>query len=695
MEMRVDVLKAFFGNFTTLSDIQEKAIPILLKDEDAVLRAPTASGKTEATIAPLVSKYFQELKSASGVKIIITSPTKALVNDLEKRLEIPLSRLGITVGVKHGDRNSLARRIAPSILITTPESYDVMVGERREAIIGCQVVVIDEIHQLFNTQRGLQIAISINRHQLANLAPIRVVGISATSSNALSLWRFFRPQNSVIEVNSDKGRNLETYIRYLNSNEQLMELLSRQPNSKVLIFCNSKNEVSELATKAEKYFRGQRRVFGHNADLSKSERERVEQQFSEFPAAICVATSTLEIGIDIGDIDLVVQYGIPRSWQSLGQRLGRGNRRTGQIVGLLCVPTHSRTPIFDRLAFVPLLSLLGVNPSESDGASLIYGAAIQQLCSEVEARASYLGINTIKKIFSPWPHLTEDWLYETLDELTKAGYLVKHGIHNKWGPGPKTHEARDLLSLWVNFGDEGSSIQVYSGPNHVGSMSGRNFHQLTTGAVFSLGSRNFQVKSAPSRNRVSVVQTGGSATFKIKTGAFDSLELPDLIDRTRNDLLEIDFEPLIHGNEARKWISGFQVEAKKLVELGTVIRIPHNGQWAHITFAGRSMNSGIASIFGCTSYSSIAVFGPKEIRWNDLPEKLVEVTDKIQLFRDGTGSKWQRLLNPEYRNDEDVSLLLANSCAHKILARLRKSKAKDLELEKNSQIRDWLNEGFN
>ncbi len=131
------------------------------------------------------------------------------------------------------------------------------------------------------------------------------------------------------------------------------------------------------------------------------------------------------------------------------------------------------------------------------------------------------------------------------------------------------------------------------------------------------------------------------------------------------------------------------------MEPGTVIRIPHNGQWAHVTFAGRSMNSGIASIFGCTSHSSIAVFGPKEINWNDLPEKLVEVTEKIQLFRDGTGSKWQRLLNPEYRNDEDVSLLLANSCAHRILARLRKSKAKDLELEKGSQIHDWLSEGFN
>lgn len=694
MEMRIDVLKAFFGNFTSLSEIQEIAIPILLKNEDAVLRAPTASGKTEATIAPLVSKYFQELKSASGVKIIITSPTKALVNDLEKRLEIPLSRLGITVGVKHGDRNALARRIAPSILITTPESYDVMVGERREAIIGCQVVVIDEIHQLFNTQRGLQIAISINRHQLANAAPIRVVGISATSSNALSLWRFFRPQNSVIEVNSDKGRNLETYIRYLKSNEQLMELLSRQRNSKVLIFCNSKNEVSELATKAEKYFRGQRRVFGHNADLSKSERERVEQQFSEFPAAICVATSTLEIGIDIGDIDLVVQYGIPRSWQSLGQRLGRGNRRTGRIVGLLCVPPHSRTPIFDRLAFVPLLSLLGVNPSESDGASLIYGAAIQQLCSEVEARASYLGINTIRKIFSPWPHLTEDWLHETLDELTRAGYLAKHGIYNKWGPGPKTHEARDLLSLWVNFGDEGSSIQVYSGANHVGSMSGRNYYQLTSGAIFSLGSRNFQVKAAPNKNRVSVIPSNGNANFKIKTGVFDSLELPDLIDKTRNDLSELDFESLTHGKEAKAWVSKFQLEAKRLVEPDTVIRIPHNGKWAHTTFAGRSLNSAIASVFGCTSYSSIAVFGPKEIDWKVLPKNLDELTDKIQLFRDGTGSKWQRLLNSKYRNEEDVSLILANSCAHKILLRLRQSKSKDLELEKTTLLHDWLQEGI-
>ena len=160
------VATAFYGSFPELREAQEAAIVALISGANLVLSAATGSGKTEAVVAPLISRCWKLAAKSDRLVLLYIAPTKALVNDLEKRLHLPLASLGLRVGIRHGDRDDLTRGLKPHILITTPESLDVMLFRKDSALQSVRAVVIDEVHLLYNTQRGLQLSILLRRLRL-------------------------------------------------------------------------------------------------------------------------------------------------------------------------------------------------------------------------------------------------------------------------------------------------------------------------------------------------------------------------------------------------------------------------------------------------------------------------------------------------------------------------------------------------
>jgi ATP-dependent Lhr-like helicase len=157
------VASAFYGNFPALRPAQEAAIEPIITGQNIVLSSGTGSGKTEAVVAPLINKYWKQAVQVNGPTLLYIAPTKALVNDLEKRLLLPLNSLGLRVGVRHGDRDDLASGYHPHVLITTPESLEVLLFRKDVNLNSIQAVVIDEVHLLYNTQRGLQLSILLHR----------------------------------------------------------------------------------------------------------------------------------------------------------------------------------------------------------------------------------------------------------------------------------------------------------------------------------------------------------------------------------------------------------------------------------------------------------------------------------------------------------------------------------------------------
>ncbi|MHB8644261.1 MAG: DEAD/DEAH box helicase [Thermomicrobiales bacterium] len=338
---------AFFARFGRLTAVQRAAIPTILDGGSVLVLAATASGKTEAAGAPLVERFSAR---RSPWTILYLSPTRALVNDLYARLLTPLDALHLRVERRTGDHRAELTTL-PHVLLTTPESLDSILCRHRRpggghALDSVVAVVLDEIHLLHGTARGEQVRWLLERLlQLlarAGASPPQVVALSATVPDPEAVRAAFLPGGAIVAVAG--GREIEAVTPASASTRVedalLAYLAGRRDKEKILVFCNTRRRVDTLtaALRAPLAARGYT-VWAHHGSLDQRMRERAEAEAKEGTGLVIVATSTLEIGIDIGDIDLVALDGPPPDLPALLQRIGRGNRRTGATRVLACAET--------------------------------------------------------------------------------------------------------------------------------------------------------------------------------------------------------------------------------------------------------------------------------------------------------------------------------------------------------------------
>ncbi len=335
----------FFSRFGALTEVQVRTVPVILAGKNVVVISPAASGKTEAVVAPLLENIIARWKSGSpteGIQLLYISPTRALVNDLFRRLEQPVQYTGLTVSRKTGDRPTLDFKRLPSVLLTTPESFDSLLTRHPKIFKTLRVVVLDELHLIDNTPRGDQVRILLERLRRIQ-SSLQYAALSATIDDVNIGTRYFKDAEVCV---SELHREIE--CRMVEKDEFVHSLFSiarERKFKKILVFFNARS-LAELFSRDLNRPPFQDAVLVHHASLQKQRREEVERQMNTAERAILCATSTLELGIDIGDVDCTVLYRPPFNISSFLQRIGRGNRRMNTAYAL-CVYTDE----WERIVF--------------------------------------------------------------------------------------------------------------------------------------------------------------------------------------------------------------------------------------------------------------------------------------------------------------------------------------------------------
>ena len=324
-------------------DSQASVMPVIVRGQDVLFAAPTASGKTEAAIAPLLQRHLSFRRSV--LSTVYVAPTKALVNDLYERLVGALrARFPNAFARYTGDRHELRDPVGRFCVLVTPEALDSLQLRHPETLADVRAVVIDEIHLLHGQPRGQQLRHVIDRLRVASTSVasqrdrFQVVGMTATLDDIETVRDIWLGDGAKV-VSEGSPRQITSELLDVPEDSAQDPLLSRARAiarwldsvdvDKLLIFANARNTAHSIAAHLHRELEGTRwPVHLHFGALSASHRERVEDLMRREKCGVCIATSTLELGIDIGDIDAVALAELPASVSAFLQRIGRGNRRS-------------------------------------------------------------------------------------------------------------------------------------------------------------------------------------------------------------------------------------------------------------------------------------------------------------------------------------------------------------------------------
>ncbi|MGB8929877.1 MAG: DEAD/DEAH box helicase [Anaeromyxobacteraceae bacterium] len=323
--------------WTSLRPVQELAGEAILDGKNAVVLAPTAGGKTEASMFPALAELVA--KPVEGVGVIYVAPIKALLNNQEERLGTYTEMVGLRRFVWHGDTPDGDKRAfvkePAELLMTTPESLEVMLVSSRtpakELFKDLRMVIIDEVHAVAGTDRGAHMMSVLERLQRLTTNDVQRLGLSATVGNPEQILEWLRGTSKREGVVIDPPKIPSRRDLRVSLHESIVDLAQvaarRASGNKSLFFCQSRALTETVAER----MRGQgTEVFVHHGSVAKEERHAAEAQFHHGTNACIVCTSTLELGIDVGDLDLVFQANAPSTVSSFLQRMGRTGRRTGQ-----------------------------------------------------------------------------------------------------------------------------------------------------------------------------------------------------------------------------------------------------------------------------------------------------------------------------------------------------------------------------
>jgi ATP-dependent Lhr-like helicase len=327
-----------------LSDFQIRAFKEIAAGRDVLIIAPTGSGKTEAAVIPVLNEMLS-IKDLKGIFFLYITPLKALNRDMLRRLENIARKLGFTVAVRHGDTLMTERKRQslkpPQILITTPETFQILFqGKKlRKALSNVRYVVIDEIHEMADSERGVQLSVGIER--LREMADFMLIGLSATVEETVS--SFLSSDAVVVRDESEKEYRFEVIMpEVMEEDERLSEKLNVEPevaaelrkikeiveeHRSALIFVNTRQTAEALGLKLKTILD----VEVHHGSLSREARIEAERRFAERELRALICTSSMELGIDIGHVDVVVQFNSPREVARLIQRVGRSGHRREKV----------------------------------------------------------------------------------------------------------------------------------------------------------------------------------------------------------------------------------------------------------------------------------------------------------------------------------------------------------------------------
>ena len=460
--------------------IQDHSIKLYSESEDnLILIAPTASGKTEAAFLPAINSIenWEE-----GIKIVYISPLIALINDQFNRISELCRYMEITVTRWHGEASQSKKRDIlknpKGILLITPESLEALFVTKsdrvRKLFYNVENIIVDEIHSFIGSNRGIQLKSLLERMSLyiKNSNP-RMIGMSATVSeeNYLDLKEIFQNKR-VTKIIRDKGKN-ELKIDcnfYSNEIAALNKIYEYSKTETMLVFPNTRQKVEMIAANLKKKSQKEKKYisyFSHHASVSKNIRTMVENFAKESNKnlfTIC-CTSTLELGIDIGAVDSIVQYNAPHSVSSLAQRLGRSGRRTG--INNLHFISDEKWDLLQGLSAISIYKKGKVD--KIDVVKKPYDVMAHQILSLIVEK-SEINLSEFKKIiqkYQTWKNIEYKEFSNICNHLLKEKYIEI--LDNSIIAGVNLEKLLKKAEFYTQFKVE-EMYSVYNNQSKIGEL---------------------------------------------------------------------------------------------------------------------------------------------------------------------------------------------------------------------------------
>ncbi len=533
----------FRSKFSSLTAPQAAAIPLISERRSVLISSPTGSGKTITAFLSVINHLFslhQRGELEDRIYCVYVSPLKALANDIHKNLEVPLEEIrelarreGLTipeirVAVRTGDTSTAERqRMAkrpPHILITTPESLALVLATRKfsEKFEGVEWVIIDEIHDLCSSKRGVLLSLCLERLQARVGQPLTRVGLSATQAPIDRIGAFLsgyeggrQRKVDIVEVAPEKEIDLRvlvpvedldraTYKEAELAMHQMLVGLVREHRT-TLIFTNTRAATESLVMKLREL--GVQHVAAHHGSMSKEKRLDVERSLKRGLLQAIVSSTSLELGIDIGSIDLVVQIGSPKSVSKLLQRIGRSGHSLYRV-------TKGR--------------VVALDPAELEECTVLVRSALRGEIDKVRIPSASLDVLSQ---FLVGLAIDEPWSIEEAFELVRGAYPYRSLTHavfervlDSLGEVPRLKHRSVYAKLWIDsanrrFGGrqgarliyftnvgtipEESTWRVFSEKGvPLGTLSEKFIERVRPKEVFVLGGKTYEF-----------IQTKGTKVF--------------------------------------------------------------------------------------------------------------------------------------------------------------------------------------
>ncbi|MCO8256463.1 DEAD/DEAH box helicase [Haladaptatus sp. AB618] len=466
--------------FSTPTEPQKRAIPPLAEGKHGLVIAPTGTGKTETAMLPVFDAVV-EAEPRFGISVLYITPLRALNRDMRERLEWWGDTLDIDIDVRHGDTTDYQRQKQandpPDVLVTTPETLQAMLtgSKLRTALEDVHHVVVDEVHELASAKRGAQLTIGLERlHELSG--DFQRIGLSATVGDPEEVGRFLTGNRGCEIIEVDAGSKVDFRVHepeISEEDERLAGELMTNPDiashvrairdivethDSTLVFVNTRQTAEALGSRFKELGTN---IGVHHGSLSKEARIDVEDRFKDGKLDALLCTSSMELGIDVGRIDHVVQYQSPREVARLLQRVGRAGHRMDEVSNGTIV-TSNEDDALEAMAIARRATDGDVEPAHIHHASLdtvanqIVGLVMD--FGEIDARRAYdivtraypfrdLDEETFKGVVREVQSNRLVWLNEEDDQIEKSGKTWQYFYANlSMIPDEETYTVHDIAS---------------------------------------------------------------------------------------------------------------------------------------------------------------------------------------------------------------------------------------------------------
>ncbi|MDO9550500.1 MAG: DEAD/DEAH box helicase [Methanoregula sp.] len=509
-------------DWTELREVQERAYTAVAAGKDVLVIAPTAGGKSEAALIPVMDDILKH--GRMGVSCLYISPLKALINDQEDRFREFCVPTSLSVMKWHGDVAKGDRGWKdgepPHFLMITPESLEVLLQEKTLSLDLRRVrtVIIDELHAFVESERGVQLKVLLSELDRITRRPVQRVGLSATTGNPEEVLSWLSDNRHGSELVAIPAPPKDKQFRFIveeDEEKRIDALVGIVKGRKALVFVNSRSIAEKLMRSASDRIRN---LHIHHSSLSLATRKASEEAFSSQDGACIICTSTLELGIDIGDLDVVVQVGPPNSVSSFLQRLGRSGRRgkAAYVAWLLKDPC-------DLLCSVAIIEC-AMNKEVEPLTPLKkpYNVLVQQVFLYLfrHARASRRQLVTSVLSHTAFAEIRPAMLDRIVTYLIELGYLTPDGEMVMLGEMAEREFGRsnfkDLYSVIMGGGEYRA---VTPDGEVVGKLDARFVNSRNDGEI-SLGGQGWSmVKCDEGHNLVVVVPSGSTTSGIFWTGS--------------------------------------------------------------------------------------------------------------------------------------------------------------------------------